>query len=220
MRETSSAPLITWSRDFLALPEQVREARRFLASLLDGHPAADDAVLCLSELVTNACLHSRSRQPGGQFTVRIQTCGPCLRVEVNDQGGPWTTPAKDDHGQNGRGLHIVGRLTRTWGRRGNPATGWTTWFEIGGPPTPRTVQPAPRAASQRWTTVINGRQLQRLRRQRGLSQEQLAAIAGISAATVARLEREPSAPCRSRTLGRLAGALDEDPACLTSAAHL
>jgi len=69
MRETSSAPLITWSRDFPALPEQAREARRFLASLLDGHPAADDAVLCLSELVTNACLHSRSRQPGGRYSM-------------------------------------------------------------------------------------------------------------------------------------------------------
>lgn len=35
--------------------------------------------------------------------------------------------------------------------------------------------------------------------------------------TVARLERQPAAPCRCRTLGRLAGALGEDPACLTPA---
>jgi anti-sigma regulatory factor (Ser/Thr protein kinase) len=188
MRETSSAPLITWSRDFPALPEQAREARRFLASLLDGHPAAGDAVLCLSELVTNSCLHSRSRQPGGQFTVRVQTCGPRLRVEVSDQGGPWATPTKDDQDQNGRGLQIVGQLTRTWGRTGNPSTGWTTWFEIGGPPAQRTVPPASRAASQRWITVINGRQVRRLRRQYGLSQEELAAKAGISQSTVARLD--------------------------------
>ena len=217
MRETSSAPFITWSRDFPALPQQAREARRFLASLLDGHPAADDAVLCLSELVTNACLHSRSRHPGGQFTVRIQTCGPCLRVEVSDQGGPWTTPAKDDHGQNGRGLQIVRQLTRTCGRTGNPATGWTTWFEIGGPPAPHTVQPAPRAASHRWTTVIDGHQLRRLRRQHGLSQEQLATHAGISLTTIRRLEHQPAAPCRTRTLGRLAAALDEEPARLIPA---
>ena len=215
MGETSSAPLITWSRDFPALREQAREARRFLASLLNGHPAADDAVLCLSELVANACLHSRSRQPGGQFTVRVQTCGLWLRVEVSDQGGPWTTPAKDDHGQNGRGLQIVGQLTRTWGRTGNPSTGWTTWFEIGGPPVPRTVQPAPRAASQRWTTVINGRQLQRLRRQYGLSQEELAGKAGISRSTVARLERHACTACRSRTLARLAATLGQQPAALT-----
>ena len=64
MRETSTAPLIGWSRAFPATPTQVREARRFLAGILDGRQAADDAILCLSELVTNATIHSHSRQPG------------------------------------------------------------------------------------------------------------------------------------------------------------
>ena len=71
MRETSTAPLIGWSRSFPATPEQAREARRFLAAILDGHPA-DDAILCLSELVTNATIHSQSHQPGGCLTVRVQ----------------------------------------------------------------------------------------------------------------------------------------------------
>ncbi|HZC62140.1 MAG TPA: helix-turn-helix domain-containing protein [Streptosporangiaceae bacterium] len=57
--------------------------------------------------------------------------------------------------------------------------------------------------------------VRRLRNQRGLPQEQLADRAGISPATVARLERRPAAPCRTRTLGRLAAALDEEPARLT-----
>jgi transcriptional regulator with XRE-family HTH domain len=65
---------------------------------------------------------------------------------------------------------------------------------------------------QRWFTVLDGHGLRRLRRQHGLSQEQLADRAGISPATVARLERQPVAPCRCRTLGRLARALGEDPA--------
>ena len=66
MRQTSPpAPVITCSHDFPAVPAQAREARQFLAALLDGRRDADEAVLCLSELVGNACLHSRSREPAG-----------------------------------------------------------------------------------------------------------------------------------------------------------
>ena len=70
---------------------------------------------------------------------------------------------------------------------------------------------------RRWFTVVDGQRLRRLRNQHGLSQEQLADRAGISPATVARLERQPAAPCRCRPLGRLAAALDEEPARLTPA---
>ena len=78
MRETTAAPLIGWSRAFPATPAQVREVRRFLAGILDGRQAADDAILCLSELVTNATIHSHSRQPGGHFRVRVEKARqPC-----------------------------------------------------------------------------------------------------------------------------------------------
>lgn len=70
-----------------------------------------------------------------------------------------------------------------------------------------TAQPA--------TFMLNGQQLRNLRRQRGLSQEELADQAGISLTTVARLERQSTAPCRGRTLGRLARALGEHPATTT-----
>ena len=128
MRETSIAPLIGWSRSFPATPEQAGEARRFLVAVLDGH-RADDAILCLSELVTNATIHSRSQQPGGCLTVRVQRRDGHVRVEVCDQGGPWTETAHED-GQAGRGLLIVDRLASTWGRSGNAETGWITWFEL------------------------------------------------------------------------------------------
>jgi DNA-binding XRE family transcriptional regulator len=65
------------------------------------------------------------------------------------------------------------------------------------------------------TFILDGRQLRHLRRQRGLSQEDLADQAGISLTTVARLERQLRAPCRGRTLGRLATALGEHPAAMT-----
>jgi transcriptional regulator with XRE-family HTH domain len=70
---------------------------------------------------------------------------------------------------------------------------------------------------RKWFTVMDGRRLRHLRRQHELSQEQLASQAGLSTATVARLERQPAAPCRCRTLGRLARALGEDPARLAPA---
>jgi transcriptional regulator with XRE-family HTH domain len=67
----------------------------------------------------------------------------------------------------------------------------------------------------RWNTALDGQRLRQLRRQHDLSQEHLAAKAGISLATVARLERTSRTTCRTRTLARLAAALGEPPAALT-----
>jgi transcriptional regulator with XRE-family HTH domain len=80
-----------------------------------------------------------------------------------------------------------------------------------------TGPPATRRTAQRWTTVLDGTRLRHLRRQHGLSQEQLASQAGISLTTMQRLERQPTAPCRCRTLARLASALGQDPVRLTPA---
>jgi DNA-binding XRE family transcriptional regulator len=65
------------------------------------------------------------------------------------------------------------------------------------------------------TFILDGQLLRQLRHQRGLSQAELADQAGISLTTVARLERQPHAPCRGWTLGRLARAVGEDPATMT-----
>jgi len=40
MRQTAAAPPLAWCRAFPAVPAQIREARRFLAGVLDGCPAA------------------------------------------------------------------------------------------------------------------------------------------------------------------------------------
>jgi transcriptional regulator with XRE-family HTH domain len=67
----------------------------------------------------------------------------------------------------------------------------------------------------RWTALIDGHHLRNSRSQHGLTRDQLASKAGISVTTVARLERHPRTRCRSRTLARLAAALDQPPAALT-----
>jgi serine/threonine-protein kinase RsbW len=137
----------TWSRAFSATPAQIREARRFLAGILPASPAADDAILCLSELATNATLHSNSGKSGGHFTVRATMPGGRLRVEVQDEGGPWTCPERGD-GQHGRGLFIVAELARGWGRTGDSATGWTVWFEMDCSSPARPVPESPPTAHQ------------------------------------------------------------------------
>jgi serine/threonine-protein kinase RsbW len=128
MRELTTAPPLVSSRTFPADPAQIREARSFLAGMLGDLPEADDAVLCLSELATNATLHSRSRD-GGHYTLRVELHSRHLRVSVHDQGGPWTPPGDGDE-HHGRGLLIVSRLASSWGRDGQSTDGWTVWFEM------------------------------------------------------------------------------------------
>lgn len=118
-----------WSRSFPGSADQVRQARRYLAGLLDGFPAIDEAVLCLSELAANAVLHSRSGHPGGTFTVRVAT-GPAVCVEVDDQGGPWVSRSGLD-GSRGRGLGIIRELACDFGIDGDQS-GRTAWFTMKG----------------------------------------------------------------------------------------
>ena len=113
-------------------PEQVGQARRLLALALEGCPVADDAVLCLSELAGNSVLHSRSRRPGGTFTVRAEMRdGDYVRVEVRDEGGPWN----NHPGADGRphGLAIVRAIAADSGTDGDVLTGWIGWARIDWP---------------------------------------------------------------------------------------
>jgi hypothetical protein len=55
-----------------------------------------------------------------------------LRVEVEDEGGPWETrDASDGHG--GRGLAVVDGLSSNWSIFGDGSGARTVWFEIGYP---------------------------------------------------------------------------------------
>jgi DNA-binding Xre family transcriptional regulator len=71
-----------------------------------------------------------------------------------------------------------------------------------------TAAPAPLPP---YTAVIDGHRLRELRHQRGLSQESLAIRARVGLRTLARLERRERPHCRTRTLARLAAALEESP---------
>jgi DNA-binding XRE family transcriptional regulator len=69
----------------------------------------------------------------------------------------------------------------------------------------------------RWSTVIDGHELQRLRCEVDLSQAKLADLARIGMSTVARLERQRHARCRTWTLARIAAALGKSQDALRPA---
>lgn len=137
-------------------PAGVGQARHRMREQLRSHGVSDsvvdDAVLILSELLSNACRHGR---PLGRHTdvgdgdVRAawhvdRTGG--LTVEVTDGGGPTrpipATPSVTARG--GRGLNIISALADEWGVRDSSSGEVTVWVLVneghgqqpGGPVTP------------------------------------------------------------------------------------
>lgn len=122
------SPTVQYEQVLPACPDQVQVARAFIAAVLDGCPAADDTVLCVSELATNAVLHSASRNTGGSFTVRAAIFDDHVRIEVEDNGGHWDDrPHRDNRAH---GLDIVRELAADCGRDGGPLTGWVAWARL------------------------------------------------------------------------------------------
>jgi serine/threonine-protein kinase RsbW len=98
--------------------EHIRVVRADLRALLGDCPMADDLILCASELAANAAIHSRSRMPGGTFTVRATIRpGHYAWVEVEDSGGPWTPAISDPTRRHG--LDIVCALATDCGIDGD-----------------------------------------------------------------------------------------------------
>jgi len=113
-------------------PEAAAGARDFARKALAGYPAADDAVLCLDEMVVNAVQHSRSGLSGGTLEVRLTVTAASVLVEVVDDG-PLGVPAvtsRENFAERGRGLVLVEALTRAWGSSGRGL--WWFWMPLGG----------------------------------------------------------------------------------------
>ena len=111
--------------------KHIHAVRADLRPLLADCPMADEVILCASELSANAALHSKSRLPGGTFTVRV-AISPCdhVRIEVEDNGGPWTSASGD--AERHHGLDIIRMLATDWGINGDQASR-TAWARFDWP---------------------------------------------------------------------------------------
>jgi len=68
-----------------------------------------------------------------------------------------------------------------------------------------------------WITTLDGTRLREARIERGLSRNKLAAEAGVSPSTMARLESQRAASCHRTTLYRIAATLVDEPGSVLSA---
>lgn len=127
----------------VALPTAVSCARAFATRTLRWWGVThvtDDALLVVSELVTNAVKATGPRTPHPRWTditadhvlgVQLRLDGPCLYVEVWDSGHETLaarTPTLDDEG--GRGLLLVQTIATRWGTYRPPVGGKIVWAEL------------------------------------------------------------------------------------------
>ena len=115
-----------------AVADARRRVRRQLRRWAFPADICDTAQLLVSELFTNAVLHTDS----SRVSCVLRAGGSRLRVEVRDDGSGageplpcWATP-EDEHG---RGLLLVDTFAEEWGvdRGTGHGAGCVVWFELG-----------------------------------------------------------------------------------------
>ncbi|GAA2451675.1 ATP-binding protein [Streptomyces glaucus] len=101
------------------------------ADTADQRAAAEDVLLVVSELVTNACLHAE-----GPDELWITCDKKVIRIEVSDRGTGQPAPRTPHRAgrPGGHGMFIVQRLCLDWGVVRTPGVaGKTVWAELGAP---------------------------------------------------------------------------------------
>lgn len=106
-----------------ALPDAAGEARSFIRAVLGGHPRIEDALLSVSELVTNAVRHGPA---GDGLEIFIDRHESAIRVSVFQRPGSFRIDRSHRPEVGGLGLMIVEKVTDAWGV--DNQTG--AWFEI------------------------------------------------------------------------------------------
>jgi len=92
-------------------PAEAREFARRSGCVDHAVALLDDALLLISELVTNSVRHG-----GAPIVLGIECDGAAIRVSVRDGSADLPRPRQaSDLDENGRGLTLVEELTDRWG---------------------------------------------------------------------------------------------------------
>ncbi|MEU0058203.1 PAS domain S-box protein [Streptomyces sp. NPDC006334] len=128
LAQLPAAPLAAVTTELPAVPASVPEGRAFLHKALTSWNCAeqaDDALLLLSETLTNAVQHAE-----GPISVRLHRTATDLTIEVGDRSPQLPQPRQAaEHEECGRGLILVRALAEDWGVRPTDE-GKTTWFTL------------------------------------------------------------------------------------------
>jgi anti-sigma regulatory factor (Ser/Thr protein kinase) len=106
-----------------AVPDAAGEARTFVRSVLREHPRIEDALLSVSELVTNAVRHGPA---GEELEILIDRHESAIRVSVHQRAGSFRVDRSHRTGLGGLGLMIVEKVSDAWGVDNQSGA----WFEI------------------------------------------------------------------------------------------
>lgn len=129
LKLSGESGIVPRARDFTR--QALRDWGWLPAATADRRAAAEDVLLVVSELVTNACLHA-----GGPEELRLHRGPKAVRLEVVDgsTGEPAPRTPHRAGRPGGHGMFIVQRLCLDWGViRDGDRPGKTVWAELAAP---------------------------------------------------------------------------------------
>ncbi|GGZ85704.1 ATP-binding protein [Streptomyces bluensis] len=132
MHEYTSTARV-WGMSCPGFPEEVSRARRWTRDILRGSPLAENAELIVSELSTNAILHTASGMESGGFHLALAVSPQVIALSVTDDGGTGTAPKvehQDQDAEHGRGLDMVSALAHRVVIHNSQTGGFTVTAEL------------------------------------------------------------------------------------------
>ncbi len=116
-----TAVAATYEQDFPGTKEHVAKAREWIAGLVAhlGPVRKGEIEVCVSELATNAVLHTMSGAPDGTYTISVDVFPTTVTITVTDLGPTLIPRPRVSPEEHGRGLVLVAALADHLVRRGN-----------------------------------------------------------------------------------------------------